>query len=987
VFCRFHLRYLRVPNFGRCSIGRLDLGSKRRRTAIVPGEQTHLSVSKPTTQYVEPHIHHSRGHTVKANPVYVKLLKRFKFLCGFAMLLPWLLLPTLAAGQSSVQVNSSNAAFINRSTVAVPFAAAQTAGNLNVVVVGWDDTTATIASVTDSNGNVYALAATTDSTPVPPPTASQQGNVSQAIYYAKNIAAGANTVTVTFNQNTGVQSVRIVEFTGLDIAHPLDTSVGNSGNSVLADSGAATTNSANDLLFGAGTTATAFTGSGAGFTNLLINGLGDIVEDEVVAAAGSQIATAPLGMGNWVMQMVAFRAAGQTPPTFGAPTISSLSPTSGPEAGGVALTVTGTNFEPGAAVVFSNTGGTTATGVNCGVGSTTTINCLTPSFPNGAASITVTNVDGQTSAPSAFTVTASTPFATATSPSITPGTGSTNGGTVVAISGSDFAAGAKVTVGGLPADRVAVLNVNTIQASLPAGPAGLAPVVVTNPSGTSGTMAGGYTYAPGTGINFVQVNSAQPTSPATTATINYPLAQTAGNLNVVIVGWADATTTVQSVTDSAGNTYTLAFNPTVGIGLSQAIYYAKNVVAATSNTVTVTFSAAAQSPDVRILEYSGLDPATPLDDTNGQSGNGTLLDSGTVITTVPGDLVVGASMAGGKVITASPTYTTVTTTPGGISVEHLIGAAAGRLGATATQDASANWVMQAVAFKQAGIVQDFGISVTPPTTATVPAGSPATYTISVNAINNFSSAVALTCSAGLPLGTNCAFAPPTVTPGATAVTSVLTITTTAATPAATSSVTVTGTSGSLNHSTPVTLTVTTAPAGDFTIAATALAPASVSAGASSTSTITIAPVNSFTSAVALTCSVAPAATRGPTCSFNPASVPNSSGTSTLTVSTTAATTASLVPHSRGLFYAMFLPIGGLALLGTGFTSRKKKLCGFLLGFLMFSGLVFMMACGGGSSSNGGGGGHPGTPAGTYTITVTGTSGSQTHTVPVSLTVQ
>jgi hypothetical protein len=561
------------------------------------------------------------------------------------------------------------------------------------------------------------------------------------------------------------------------------------------------------------------------------------------------------------------------------------------------------------------------------------------------------------------------------------------------------------------------------------------------------------------------------------------------------VGWADATTTVQSVTDSAGNTYTLAFNPTVGIGLSQAIYYAKNVVAATSNTVAVTFSAAAQAPDVRILEYGGLDPTSPLDDTNGQSGNGALLDSGTVITTVPGDLVVGASMAGGKVITVSPTYTTVTTTPGGVSVEHLIGPAAGRLGAIATQNSNSNWVMQAVAFKQAGIVQDFTISVTPPTTATVVAGSPATYTISVGPINAFISPVTLTCS-GLPLGTSCAFAPPIVTPGTTTpVTSVLTITTSAATPAATSSVTVTGTFGSLshnttvsltvtpvpdftiaatalapatvvagnpatstvtiaptngftgtvnltcgsitptgtgnptcafvpasipggsgtatltvnttaatspvaytvtvagtsgpqNHSTPVTLTVTAPPAGDFTIAATALAPASVSAGASSTSTITIAPVNSFTSAVALTCSVSPAVTRGPTCSFNPASVLNSSGTSTLTVSTTAPTTASLVPHSRGLFYAMLLPIGGLALLGTGLTSRKKKLWGFWLVCLLFSGLIILPACGGGSSSGGsGGGGHPGTPAGTYSVTVTGTAGSLTHTQPVSLTVQ
>jgi IPT/TIG domain len=1030
---------------------------------------------------------------VKVNPKHEKTLKTFQFLSGFTMLLPWLLLPGLAVGQVSlVQVNSSDTVFINRRVVAVPFTTAQAAGNLNVVVVGWPDISGTIASVTDSNGNTYVRAVTTGTTALPAPGASQLG-VSQAIYYAKNITAGVNTVTVTFNQNTAVQSIRIVEYSGLDTVNPLDTSVGNSGNALTADSGAVATNSANDLLFGAGTITTAFTGSGTGFATVLLNGLGDIVEDQAVTAAGSYNATATLGFGRWVMQMVAFRASGQTPPTFAAPTITSLSTSSSPEIGGIALTLTGTNFEPGAVVAFSNTAGRTAAGLNCSVASSTTLECLTPSFPSGSASITVTNVDGQMSAPSAFTYTASTPFAAAVSPGITPDAGSTNGATVVAISGSNFAAGAKVTVGGVPADRVAVVNVNTIQASVPANPDGLATVMVTNPSGTSGTLAGGYTYAAGsTGVNFVQVNSAQPSSPATTAVIDYPLAQTAGNLNVVAVGWADATTTVTSVVDSAGNTYTLAFPPTIVTGLSQAIYYAKNIVAAASNTVTVTFSVAAVSPDVRILEYSGLDPVSPLDDTNGQSGTGTLLDSGTVFTGVTGDLVVGASMVAGTVVSVSPTYTTVTTTPGGISVEHLVGPAAGRLGATAVQDSNANWVMQAVAFREAGTVPDFDISVTPPTSATVVAGDPATYTISVSAINGFNSVVTLSCS-GLPLGTSCAFAPSTVTPGASAVTSTLTINTTAATPAATSSVTVTGTFGSLSHDTavsltvtpapdftiaatalspatvaaggsatstvtiaalngftsdadltcsitpvvtpaptcgfnptpvaggsgtstltvstsvttpvntyivtitgtsgslthrptPLSLTVTAAPAPDFTLTASALSPATVAAGGSATSTITIAPANAFTAAVSLSCSVAPKATRGPTCAFNPASLAGGSGTSVLTVSTTAATTASLAPHSSGLFYAMLLPIGGLALLGTGFTSRKKKLWGFLVGCLLFSTLIILPACGGGSSS-GRGGGHPGTPAATYTVTVTGTAGTLTHSQTVSVTVQ
>jgi len=199
-------------------------------------------------------------------------------------------------------------------------------------------------------------------------------------------------------------------------------------------------------------------------------------------------------------------------------------------------------------------------------------------------------------------------------------------------------------------------------------------------------LAGGYTYAPGAGINFVQVNSAQPTSPATTATITYSIAQTAGNLNVVIIGWADATTTVQSVIDSAGNTYNLAFNPTIGTGLSQAIYYAKNIKASPSNTVTVSFSAPAQAPDVRVLEYSGLDTVTPLDAAGGSAGTGTALDSGPITTGNAGDLIIGATV-GGIVTAAGGSFTTVTITPSGDNVEHLVGPPAGVIDATATQGA------------------------------------------------------------------------------------------------------------------------------------------------------------------------------------------------------------------------------------------------------------------------------------------------------------
>jgi hypothetical protein len=79
---------------------------------------------------------------------------------------------------------------------------------------------------------------------------------------------------------------------------------------------------------------------------------------------------------------------------------------------------------------------------------------------------------------------------------------------------------------------------------------------------------------------------------------------------------------------------------------------------------------------------------------------------------------------------------------------------------------------------------------------------------------------------------------------------------------------------------------------------------------------------------------------------------------------------------------MFLPVGGMALLGLGFGSagsRRKKLFGCLLLGLLLSGLILMPACGGSSGGGGGGHGSPGTPAGTYTITVSGTASGATQT--------
>jgi hypothetical protein len=201
-------------------------------------------------------------------------------------------------------------------------------------------------------------------------------------------------------------------------------------------------------------------------------------------------------------------------------------------------------------------------------------------------------------------------------------------------------------------------------------------------------------------INFVQVAAATPVSKPLTLTVTYPLAQTQGNMNIVVVGWHDATATLKSVTDSLGNTYKLAVGPTTGQKLRQKIYYAPNIVAGT-NTVTITFNVAATNPDVRILEYSGLDPVSPFDVAAGADSNSLLANSGSVSTNFNSELLFGADLAA---TTSGPGagYTSRIITPEGDIAEDDIASVTGSYSATAPLKTKGPWVMQIATFKAAG---------------------------------------------------------------------------------------------------------------------------------------------------------------------------------------------------------------------------------------------------------------------------------------------
>ena len=230
-----------------------------------------------------------------------------------------------------------------------------------------------------------------------------------------------------------------------------------------------------------------------------------------------------------------------------------------------------------------------------------------------------------------------------------------------------------------------------------------------NLSAYSNTASATTTGTTGGTIKFIQVSAQAPQSPSTSVAVTYNAAQSAGDLNVVVVGWNDASTTVSSVTDTSGNTYILAVGPTVqpgpagGGGLSQAIYYAKSIASATTgnNIVTVRFSAAAAFPDVRILEYSGLSPTNPLDATAAAFGNSATSSSGTATTTSANELLVAANTVGGATKGPGPGFTSrMITTPDGDIVEDQIVTATGSYQATASVSAGP-WIMQMVGFRAA----------------------------------------------------------------------------------------------------------------------------------------------------------------------------------------------------------------------------------------------------------------------------------------------
>lgn len=211
--------------------------------------------------------------------------------------------------QSKSATNDASA-----TTLPVTFTSNVAAGNLIVVAVHWGVTASeALTSVTDGLGNTYTEIGNCRRFDA---SGGDGTGFEITMYYAKNIAGGACTVTANYPAARSFRRIFVMEGSGLDTAAPLDQSTGQAQAAPGTGANAVTSGSVTTVANGewiVGTT-TSDTGAntpsgGTGFTRREAVGFGAI-EEQVQAVAGSIAATFTFGAADRAVTSVAtFKAA------------------------------------------------------------------------------------------------------------------------------------------------------------------------------------------------------------------------------------------------------------------------------------------------------------------------------------------------------------------------------------------------------------------------------------------------------------------------------------------------------------------------------------------------------------------------------------------------------------------------------------------------------------------------------------------------------
>lgn len=229
------------------------------------------------------------------------------------------------------------------------------------------------------------------------------------------------------------------------------------------------------------------------------------------------------------------------------PTITGISPSSGPTAGGTSVIITGTNFT-GATSVYFLVGAATSFTVN----SSTQITAISPSYSIETVDIRVTTSGGTSAEVSADQFTFIPPPPTITG--ISPTSGTTGGSTPVTITGTNFTSATSVMFGTSVANSFSVNSSTQITAYTPPGSAGTIGVTVTTLGGTSSAHNFTYTLVPYINTLSPLIGNTTGGTPITITGVNFT------GTTSVIFGASSSSFTVNS------DTQIIAYTPTGSVG-------------------------------------------------------------------------------------------------------------------------------------------------------------------------------------------------------------------------------------------------------------------------------------------------------------------------------------------------------------------------------------------------------------------------------------
>jgi hypothetical protein len=320
--------------------------------------------------------------------------------------------------------------------------------------------------------------------------------------------------TVAFGVNSAT-SVVVMNATTITCTSPAGT-LGATVDVIVTDAGGTSAANANDkFTYNNAPTVTNVnpnSGPTAGGTPVTITGTGFVsgatvafgvnaATSVVVMSATTITCTSPAGVGQ--VDVIVTDANGASTANANdkfsyTPSVTNVSPNSGPAAGGTPVTITGTGFVSGATVAFGVNAATSVV-----VMSATTITCTSPAGTAGTMVDVIVTDAGGTSTANAndkFTYNAAaTPTVTGLSPTSGPG----GGGTPVTITGTNFVSGATVSFGGNAASNVVVMSATTITCTSPAG-TGVVDVIVTDANGTSTPNANDkFSYVAPSVVNYL----------------------------------------------------------------------------------------------------------------------------------------------------------------------------------------------------------------------------------------------------------------------------------------------------------------------------------------------------------------------------------------------------------------------------------------------------------------------------------------------------